>query len=222
MPKSFPAKEFILSSIIFIIAFSVFYFTELDLLISDYAFETTSFESCSVLSTLSLIGKLSGIIFACYLLKNVFVNSVEKSYRRKEAIFLISVLVIGPGLINNLVLKPIFNRPRPHEIQRYNETNDQQFVKVLLASSTEGKNSFPSGHAGSGFFFLAIWFIGRIRQKYGWKVFVPAFLWGGAVSVFRILEGQHFFSDCLSSLCVVYFTSFFICHFMGLSKSVED
>ena len=205
----------------FTLAFALFYFSDLDLIISDAAFKITSFKSCSILSTLSLIGKLSGVLYASYLLRNIFLDRPEKSYLKREAFFLISVLITGPGIINNFILKPAFDRPRPHEIHRYNDSNNQQFVKVLVISSTQGKDSFPSGHAGSGFFFIAPWFIGRIRQKYGWKIFLPAFLWGGAVSVFRILEGQHFFSDCLGSLCVVYFTALFLSQVMGLFKSTE-
>ncbi|MCM8537066.1 MAG: phosphatase PAP2 family protein [Lentisphaeraceae bacterium] len=78
--------------------------------------------------------------------------------------------------------------------------------------------SFPSGHAGAAFFLLAPWFIRRVREQFGWKVFALPFLWGGAVSVVRILQGQHFFSDCLASLFVVYFTSFFLSYLLRLHK----
>ncbi|MCH2206542.1 MAG: phosphatase PAP2 family protein [Lentisphaerales bacterium] len=211
-------EEYTKALVTFVVAFGIFYFTGLDLFISDQAYEITSFESCSTLSTLALLGKASGLVFAIYLLKNFCVSSDKKPYAKKEALFLIIVLLVGPGIVNNFILKPAFNRPRPNEINRYNSQSQKNFTKVLVPAPGKNEKSFPSGHAGSGFFFLALWFIRRIRKKYAWKVFLPAFLWGGAVSTFRVLEGQHFFSDCLGSLCVVYFVSLFLSNYFGLYK----
>lgn len=216
---NFLNREFYTALGLFSLAFMSLYFSELDLFISDEAYKVTAFESCLTLSTLSMIGKVSGVAYAIYLLKNLFASHPHKTYRKKEAVFLISVLILGPGIVNNFILKPAFNRPRPYEVKRYDSSSTKIFVKVLVIVTDQNGKSFPSGHAGSAFFLIAPWFIRRIREKYGWMVFLLALLWGGAVSVFRILQGKHFFSDCLGSLCVVYFVAFFLSVTMRLYKA---
>jgi membrane-associated phospholipid phosphatase len=120
--------------------------------------------------------------------------------------------VIGPGAFTNFALKKPFNRHRPHEIQRYDKNSELAFVKVFNIGKNDSSNSFTSGHAGAAFFFLVPWFIGRLRSKYGWKILLPALFWGGFVSTIRILQGNHFFSDCLGSLVVVYLTGLLLSH----------
>ncbi|MCM8532363.1 MAG: phosphatase PAP2 family protein [Lentisphaeraceae bacterium] len=214
----FPLREFIFSSVIFAILFTVFRHSSLDLLISNYAFSQTSFESCTVLTTFALVGKYLSVVFAVYLLFVVLSKKASKFFNKKEAIFCILVLAVGPGFLNNFVLKPFFQRPRPVAIQQYNKASEKTFVKALSRGADSADKSFPSGHAGAAFFLLAPWFIRRVRERFAWKAFTLAFLWGGAVSVVRILEGRHFFSDCLASLFVVYFTSFFLSYLLRLHK----
>lgn len=108
---NFPMKEFLISSVVFALLFTLFRQSSLDLVISDFAYSQTSFESCTVLSTFALIGKFLGVVFAVYLFFVVLSKKASRFFDKKEAVFCIFVLIVGPGLLNNLVLKPFFKRP---------------------------------------------------------------------------------------------------------------
>ncbi|MDI6727163.1 MAG: phosphatase PAP2 family protein, partial [Smithellaceae bacterium] len=81
---------------------------------------------------------------------------------RKIGIFLVLFLLIGPGLVVNIVFKDHWGRPRPAEIENFGGTAAYQpFWQPGEAG--EGK-SFPSGHASVGFFILAPFFF--LRRNY--------------------------------------------------------
>lgn len=133
-----------------------------------------------------------------------FFYSCLKKYRR-QALFIILLLALGPGLLINVVLKDHLGRPRPQELKEFGGTRN--FVQFWQPGPMKKNSSFPCGHASIAFFLMAPWFIYR-RRKHNLAVF---FLWVGTlfgvlVGMTRIMQGGHFLSDVLWAGGLVYIT----------------
>lgn len=119
--------------------------------------------------------------------------------QRKKVLFLLFVLLVGPGLIVH-GLKDNWDRGRPRHVEAFG--GDQVFSPAFVVSDQCEKNcSFPSGHAAMGFFFMALGWVMRSRRWFWMGVVI-----GILASMGRILQGGHFFSDVLTSGFIVYFT----------------
>jgi lipid A 4'-phosphatase len=100
-------------------------------------------------------------------------------------------LVIGPGLLINLVLKENIGRARPTQVEAFG--GSQKFSPALRqAHECERNCAFVSGHAAVGFWFAMGYPISRRRHRV-W-LFAGAVA-GFAVGLIRIVAGGHWFSD---------------------------
>lgn len=112
--------------------------------------------------------------------------------------FLLLVLLVGPGLLVNAVLKAESGRARPHQVEPFGGPRD--FTPVFTpADQCERNCSFVSGHASMGFWFIALAWVLRDRR----------WLWAGIalgayVGLGRMAQGGHFFSDVVFAYWVVY------------------
>lgn len=205
--------ELTVSIFVFLCLLLIIRFTNLDLIISDKAHEITGFESAEWLEVAAWIGKyLSVIVCSVFILLLPYLLK-KKSPFAKEALLAIFILITGPGLINNFLLKPFFQRPRPVQIERYNESSQIKFVPALSIGKVESHTSFPSGHSGAAFFFIFPWFCLRFRKEFGIRLIIPGLIFGVMTGSVRILEGRHFASDVLASLAVVYITGTILSYF---------
>lgn len=124
---------------------------------------------------------------------------------RDPGLFFALLLVIGPGVLVNVVLKPYWSRPRPHATATFGGERD--FVPVLQRGHGEDDSSFPSGHAAMGFYLMAPAFVCYRRRPWLAAGFLLlGLVGGGIVGLARIVAGGHFPSDVLWSCGVVYFT----------------
>jgi membrane-associated PAP2 superfamily phosphatase len=124
---------------------------------------------------------------------------------RRQAMFIILLLALGPGLLINGILKEHLGRPRPNELVDFG--GDYHFVPIGQSGPAGENSSFPSGHASIAFFVMAPWFIYRQRKPFR----AYFFLWSGiafglAVGFARIMQGGHFLSDVLWAGGLVYIT----------------
>ncbi len=116
----------------------------------------------------------------------------------RKPLYLLLVLLLGPGLIVNGILKAESGRARPHQIQIFGGVQNYS-APFHHADQCQENCSFVSGHAAMGFWFLTLgWASGRRR----WFWFGVGL--GALVGLGRILQGGHFFSDVLFSFWVVY------------------
>jgi lipid A 4'-phosphatase len=123
--------------------------------------------------------------------------------QRRAALYLLLVMVIGPGLLVNTVFKDHWGRARPSQIVEFG--GSKQFTRAAIPSSQCEKNcSFVSGHASVGFYFLALAFV-LPRQRSLWLVFGTTL--GLGIGLVRIMQGVHFFSDVVFCGIVVYLTA---------------
>ena len=122
---------------------------------------------------------------------------------RRAALFLVLVMVVGPGLLTNTVFKQNWGRPRPRDLVEFN--GDRAYVKPWVKSASENGNSFASGHAAMAFYLLTPYFLFRRRSK-AWALFFVGLglTYGALMGWARMEQGMHFLSDVLWALAFVY------------------
>ena len=124
---------------------------------------------------------------------------------RKELLFLIFSLAIGPGLLTNTVLKDHWGRARPVQVTAFG--GSLHFTAAPLPADQCPTNcSFVSGHAALAFSLVAFGFLlpaGRPRRR----GVGAALAFGGLVGLVRIAQGGHFLSDVVFAGLLVYGTT---------------
>ena len=122
--------------------------------------------------------------------------------KRSSATFILLVLLLGPGLMVNLVFKDQWGRARPAQILQFG--GERQFTPAWVMSNQCEKNcSFVCGDASVGFVLLAFAFISRNPRR--WLAIGLAA--GGFYGYMRMGQGGHFLSDVIFSGYTVFFTA---------------
>ena len=138
------------------------------------------------------------IILIILLIRACIKNKSVLTFSKKQVIYLLLVLALGPGLIVNGILKKYWGRARPHEIVEFG--GSKVFTPAFIVSNENGK-SFVSGHAAIGFYFVSVAMLLKRHRK---KVFAIAVACGTLLGVGRIAQGDHFLSDVIFSFFFVY------------------
>jgi lipid A 4'-phosphatase len=113
---------------------------------------------------------------------------------RKASLVLVFTLVVGPGLIVNLMLKDHTGRPRPREITEFGGT--ETYLCVCEAGKTNEGKSFPCGHCSMGFYLTIPYLFYRQRKKViAWSFLLSGILYGLMIGIARMMAGGHFASD---------------------------
>lgn len=115
---------------------------------------------------------------------------------RRNAIFVLLSVVIGPGLVVNALFKDHWERPRPREILEFG--GQLPYAPAPLRGA--GGKSFPCGHCSVGFLYALGWWIWR-RRKPSWAAasLAVGLFAGTALGLGRMAAGGHFLSDVLWS-----------------------
>jgi lipid A 4'-phosphatase len=124
---------------------------------------------------------------------------------RDAGLFFALMLALGPGLLINGIMKPLWGRPRPHDTIPFSGAD--KYVRVgAIGNGSEGA-SFPSGHASMGFYLMAPGFVLYRKRRRLAKMFFALGLAGGTImGLTRIVAGSHYASDVVWSAGIVYFT----------------
>jgi lipid A 4'-phosphatase len=116
-------------------------------------------------------------------------------------LFLLSSLVLGPGLLVNLILKNLWGRPRPTMIAAFG--GSRPYVPVWEISDFCSRNcSFVAGEAAA-----AAWLIGAallLPQRWRLPGVVVAVIYAALIGLNRIAFGGHFLSDVLLSFGLTF------------------
>jgi lipid A 4'-phosphatase len=129
---------------------------------------------------------------------------------RSGSLAMILTLVIGAGLITNVLLKGHWGRPRPKEVIEFGGKHSYRpFWRPEFHTQLDSTKSFPSGHVAMGFYFFSLYFVGKryknrlMRQS---ALFLIFFL-GGGLMVARVAQGGHFVSDVVTSLLIMWYVA---------------
>ncbi|MGE0022310.1 MAG: phosphatase PAP2 family protein [Hyphomicrobium sp.] len=117
--------------------------------------------------------------------------------------FMIAVLVVGPGVVSNLILKDNLGRARPRDVVEFGGA--KTFTPALTPSSECPRNcSFVSGEASSMF---AVFFgLAMLLPQYRLGLVVAGLATGVLAGSIRIIQGAHFMSDVLFAGIVMALT----------------
>jgi membrane-associated PAP2 superfamily phosphatase len=137
---------------------------------------------------------------------------------RRQALFFLLLLLLGPGLVVNVLLKDTIGKPRPREIIEFGgQYRHSQFWEP---GTTGGNSSFPSGHASIAFAAMGPWFFLRQRRKQMAVAFLVSGIgWGAVVGAARILQGGHFFSDVVWAGGLVYLVGWLLALCFSFDRS---
>ena len=127
-------------------------------------------------------------------------------------VFIVLTLIIGPGLLVNLVGKDHWGRPRPRDLVEFGG-HQLYAAPGLICAPLPGPTlpghafhgtSFPCGHSSIGFalgFSLAalLW---QTRRRLAVACLGLGLVYGGILGVARMCAGAHFLSDVLWSAYV--------------------
>jgi lipid A 4'-phosphatase len=136
---------------------------------------------------------------------------------RRQALFLLLILGIGPGLLVNTIFKEHWGRPRPRSIFAFD--GDQPFVPVWQQGPTNEGHSFPSGHAAMGFFLLTPYFLLRkTARRWALAALTTGIGYGLLIGLVRVIQGGHFASDVIWAGGFVYLTAVALSHLLSISS----
>ena len=124
-------------------------------------------------------------------------------FRQTRCLFVIAALIVGPGVVANLVFKDNMGRARPREVVEFGGT--KLFTPPLLPSGECRQNcSFVSGEASSH--FAAFFALAFVLPQFRTALIVVALAAGGFAGAIRIVQGGHFLSDVVFAGIIMAFT----------------
>lgn len=109
-------------------------------------------------------------------------------------LFLVVCLVVGPGLVSNVILKDHWGRARPNQIVEFGGTKVYS-PPVLISDQCDRNCSFVAGEPATiylTFFALAFMFPWRAR-----RLIVAGIVAGSLAGLVRMMQGAHFLSDVI-------------------------
>jgi lipid A 4'-phosphatase len=162
-------------------------------------------------SYLAAIGAFSGLALSWSV-------GALRPWRRVFA-YLLATGLAGPVLITNVLLKGYWGRPRPRETAEFGGSSP--FEPVLTYDPSSGGQSFPCGHATTGFYFFAVYFLlRRHRPDLARGALFVSLSLGGLLGVARMAQGGHFLSDVVWAAAVCWFVALALYHAMGLDRAL--
>ncbi len=173
-------------------------------------------------SALYRYGPVPGLVLGIGAITMLAASFLWQRFRklREPCAFVALVLVLGPGLLVNGLLKPAWDRPRPCELIEFGGTHEFVPVLNLRVTSEHVSKSFPSGHASIGFYLLApIFVLTRSSRRWSIAFLVLGLSLGFAMGLGRVAQGRHFPSDVLWSGAIVYFTGLLLAYVMHPATS---
>lgn len=140
----------------------------------------------------------------------------------RPGLFLLMVMVIGPGFVVNYAFKQHWGRPRPHQVAEFG--GEHEFTPVGMPGDLDTHNSsFPSGHAAVAFYLMAPAFLAHQRSvMLGRILFTLGIAYGIGMGTTRVIQGGHFLSDVLWSGSIVYLTCVACARLLLRQSSTSD
>ncbi|MDD2897408.1 MAG: phosphatase PAP2 family protein [Desulfuromonadaceae bacterium] len=145
-----------------------------------------------------------------------YLSPLRRSWIR-PGLFLVILLILGPGLIVNTVFKDYWGRPRPREIVQFGGT--KEFLHPWQKGIAHKGRSFPSGHASAAFYLSAPFFIYRRKKPEIARAWlIGGLCFGFLMSAARITQGGHFLSDNLWAWGMVHLIAVALYYLLRLDR----
>ena len=113
---------------------------------------------------------------------------------RKCGIVMISALLLCT-LINTVILKNLFQRPRPFE----------GIPELMVLIKRPSGFSFPSGHASTS--FACAWVLMSMEKKFA----VPGLILAALIAFSRVYVGVHYATDVIAGAVVGIISGIIVC-----------
>ena len=125
----------------------------------------------------------------------------EKSRRlRLYGTFILLCVIIGPGLIINLVLKDHWGRARPRQLVEFGGSSE--YSQPLVPFRAGGK-SFPCGHCSVGYLYGIGWWVWRrSHPRLAAVSLATGLVIGTFLGIGRMTDGGHYLSDAAWSALI--------------------
>lgn len=121
---------------------------------------------------------------------------------RRRALYILLVILLGPGVLVNLIVKDHWGRPRPVHTLEFGGKED--FVPAGRIGSSEGK-SFVCGHCSVGYAFFVLYFL---SQNHKVLYFLMTLALALTMGFTRMAAGGHYLSDILWSGYLVFLVAY--------------
>lgn len=136
----------------------------------------------------------AAIICVLVLLLKLLLPELPPLMPLRKPVFLLSTLVLGPGILVNSILKNTWGRPRPVMVEQFG--GDMPFVPVWLKTDWCSTNcSFVSGEGSASMWLMGLVFV--VPKSWRPAVALTVLPLMLALSVNRVAFGGHFLSDTL-------------------------
>lgn len=153
-------------------------------------FRTLFYDSVPWLTGLLLFGSV------LLMVGTLFYQRQRWAGLRRQALYVLLVLVLGSGLVVNAVFKEHWGRPRPVQIEAFG--GDKPYAPPGYYVAGNRGHSFPSGHVSVGVACLAFWFLWRREHPRRARVALySALALSIAIGLTRMAAGGHFLSDVI-------------------------
>jgi membrane-associated PAP2 superfamily phosphatase len=217
-------SDFLLPIVIVGVLTAIFWLTNLDITLEEYFYSPDKGWFLKRANPWHFLyeygnrpGLTLGIVSLVALVTGLFSKRIVRY--RKIAMFLVLVLVIGPGIITHSVFKKNWGRPRPRHIVNFGGT--ETFLPVWVKGTSGKGKSFPSGHATIGYYVLTPFFVlRRVNKKWAVITLIVGVGYGSLMGIGRMIQGAHFASDVLWSCGFTYLTGLLFYYFMRFDKNI--
>lgn len=201
-------KELMAVLLLALLTTPIFWFTDLDIVAGDVYYHPENpdqpwYEEDKPLW--AFFYKASPLLAAVMAFGAIFImmlGSITQRFRpyKRRALFVVLLVIMGPGLVVNTIFKDNWERPRPRQIVELG--GELPYLPPLMKGDfDQPAKSFPAGHPSVSFALAAaLWLLFRRRYKY-WAAagFVAASITGVLFGIGRMAAGGHFLSDILWS-----------------------
>ncbi len=217
-------REIIILCLLLLAITAIFYFVDLDITLENRFYNQSDgwFRANDVpWKQIRDYSNLPALLLSVFALVGLILSFNFRRYApyRKIYLYLVALMLIGPGLIVNLVLKENFGRPRPRSITEFN--GKYQYENPLAYDASSPGKSFPCGHASMGFYFFGIYILFRNSRKFLAALGLSlGLVWGGLIGYARMLQGGHFFSDVIWSAALIYLLALWLFHLFRFPPSL--
>lgn len=128
---------------------------------------------------------------------------------RRALGYLALAILLGPGLVVNVLFKDQWGRARPNQIEAFG--GERQFTPAwVLSDQCQNNCAFVCGDASIGFVLLALAYVSRRPRR--WHA--AGLLAGGFLGLMRVAQGGHFFSDVVFSWYAVAFSAWLLARWL--------